>query len=249
MRYAMLMTVGLLGVPLAAAWAAAPPAGGSISIEPVGGANADRATAAFVTAASDALADKGFTILEDPGHSAYVADMTLTVPSYISDKMPLTAAAELPGAFRNVCEAVKAYHQLTREGQILATQEYGANRVRALMSFPIAPSALVVSSPRKVTTLHDLEGLKLRTSGGAHDLTRPRRNDAPCHEAAARLVELLVVRSLRRRVPWAAELLLSEDLQGVWIAAGRDVSLGFVVLVRFICENRGEYRPRPISRP
>jgi TRAP-type C4-dicarboxylate transport system substrate-binding protein len=110
---------------------------------------------------------KDMLMLEQSG----VADIALTVPSYISDKMPLTAAAELPGAFRDVCEAVKAYRQLTREGQVLATQEYGANRVRALMSFPIAPSALVVSSPRKVATLHDLEGLKLRTSGGAHDLT------------------------------------------------------------------------------
>src|ERR671933_81229 len=100
-----------------------------------------------------------------------VADMALTVPSYISDKMPLTAAAELPGAFQTVCEAAKAYARLTREGQILFTQEYGANRVRPLMSFPIAASALVVSSSRQISGLRDLEGLKVRTSGGAHDLT------------------------------------------------------------------------------
>jgi TRAP-type C4-dicarboxylate transport system substrate-binding protein len=100
-----------------------------------------------------------------------VADMALTVPSYISDKMPLTAAAELPGAFQTACEAAHAYSRLTREGEILATQEYGANRVRALMSFPIAPSALVVSSARPVAGLKDLDGLKLRTSGGALDLT------------------------------------------------------------------------------
>lgn len=110
---------------------------------------------------------KDMLIMEQTG----VADIALTVPSYISDKLPLTAAAELPGAFRTVCEASHAYRQLTREGQILAKAEYGANRVRALMSFPIAPSALILSSGRTVAGIGDLSGLKIRTSGGAHDLT------------------------------------------------------------------------------
>jgi TRAP-type C4-dicarboxylate transport system substrate-binding protein len=100
-----------------------------------------------------------------------VADIALTVPSYISDKMALSAAAELPGAFQNVCEAVKAYRMLTRNGQVLAKNEYGANRVKALMSFPTSASSLMISSSRKISTVADLAGLKLRTSGGAHDLT------------------------------------------------------------------------------
>lgn len=110
---------------------------------------------------------KDLLILEQTG----VTDIALTVPSYISDKLPLTAAAELPGAFRTVCEAAKAYRLLTRDGAVLARAEYGANRVRALMSFPIAPSNLVISTSRAVATVKDLDGLKIRTSGGAHDLT------------------------------------------------------------------------------
>src|SRR3954470_17104337 len=53
---------------------------------------------------------KDMLALEQTG----VADMALTVPSYISDKMPLTAAAELPGAFQTACEAAHAYSRLTR---------------------------------------------------------------------------------------------------------------------------------------
>ena len=110
---------------------------------------------------------KDMLIMEQSG----VADIALTVPSYISDKLPLTAAAELPGAFNTVCEATKAYRRLTHEGGVLFRSEYGANRIRALMAFPIAPSNLVLSTNRKVEAAKDLDGLKIRTSGGAHDLT------------------------------------------------------------------------------
>lgn len=59
--------------------AAPPPSGGTISIEPksVDG-DYDASTPAFVNAAGEALAAKGFTILEDPGHAAYVAELVLS---------------------------------------------------------------------------------------------------------------------------------------------------------------------------
>jgi len=61
------------------ALSAAPPAGGTISIEPkTANGDYDASLPAFVNAASDALAAKGFTTLEDPGHAAYVAELTLS---------------------------------------------------------------------------------------------------------------------------------------------------------------------------
>ncbi|WP_162875462.1 hypothetical protein [Sphingomonas crusticola] len=58
--------------------AAAPP-GGTISIEPkTGDGEYDPSTPAFVSAATEALAARGFTILEDPGHSAYVVELILS---------------------------------------------------------------------------------------------------------------------------------------------------------------------------
>jgi hypothetical protein len=66
----------LLGGALAAA---NPPEGGTISIEAkTGDGEYDPSTVAFVNAASDALAAKGFTILPDPGHAAYVAELVLS---------------------------------------------------------------------------------------------------------------------------------------------------------------------------
>ncbi len=84
----------------AAPTAAAPPDGGTISIEPrtVDG-DYDPALASFVTAATEALAAKGFTILEDPGHAAYVAELTLSRTEVGTGlaKVPADRAAAVPG--------------------------------------------------------------------------------------------------------------------------------------------------------
>jgi hypothetical protein len=73
---ALLALAPIWGTPLSAA---APPAGGTISIEPkTADGDYDRSMPAFVSAAADALAAKGFTILEDAGHSAYVVELILS---------------------------------------------------------------------------------------------------------------------------------------------------------------------------
>jgi len=71
------------GMVLASMWggslsAASPPSGGTISIEPRAGEGDASAMRPFVVAANEALGAKGFTILPDSGHSAYVAELTLT---------------------------------------------------------------------------------------------------------------------------------------------------------------------------
>lgn len=59
--------------------ASAPTSGGTISVDFKTPADATGAAiTSFREAANDALATKGFTILDDPGHAAYVAELTLT---------------------------------------------------------------------------------------------------------------------------------------------------------------------------
>jgi len=58
--------------------AASPPTSGTISIEARTAGGDDPSMRSFVIAAGQALGAKGFTILPDAGHSAYVAELTLT---------------------------------------------------------------------------------------------------------------------------------------------------------------------------
>jgi hypothetical protein len=58
--------------------AASPPGGGTISIEARTAEPDASAMRPFVVAAGEALGAKGFTILPEPGHAAYVAELTLS---------------------------------------------------------------------------------------------------------------------------------------------------------------------------
>ncbi len=62
----------------AALSAMTPPDGGTIAIQPRTADGAyDRAMPAFVGAAEEALTARGFTILDDPAHASYVAELIL----------------------------------------------------------------------------------------------------------------------------------------------------------------------------
>lgn len=59
--------------------AAVPPTSGTVSIEPDrGDPNLDRSLPAFVDALGEAFYTRGFTVLEQPGHAAYVVELKLS---------------------------------------------------------------------------------------------------------------------------------------------------------------------------
>jgi TRAP-type C4-dicarboxylate transport system substrate-binding protein len=95
-----------------------------------------------------------------------VMDIGLVVPSYISDKMPLSAVAELPGGFPTSCAGTMALYKLATDG-VLARSEFGTNGVRVLIAHTFAPFQLV--STKKFTTLAGIDGQKLRSLGAATD--------------------------------------------------------------------------------
>ena len=99
-----------------------------------------------------------------------VVDIGYVVPSYASDKMPLTAVAELPGGFRNACHATAAYWALTRDGQFFAEKEFAPNGIRPLITFALPTYQILLSTRKPINSLTDLDGLKIRTAGGALDL-------------------------------------------------------------------------------
>jgi TRAP-type C4-dicarboxylate transport system substrate-binding protein len=98
-----------------------------------------------------------------------VVDIGYIAPSYASDKMPLSEVAQLPEAFHTSCHGTLAYWKSAREG-VLAKQEYAPNKVKLLMEV-VLPPYQVFTTKQKVENIGDVQGLKLRTTGGAQDLT------------------------------------------------------------------------------
>ena len=70
--------------------------------------------------------------------SAGAVDIGSVMPSYVSEKMPLSAVAELPGGFASSCEGTLAYWKLARDG-VLAANEYAPNGIRVLFVLVSVP--------------------------------------------------------------------------------------------------------------
>ncbi len=118
-----------------------------------------------------------------------VADIAYIMPSYVPEKMPLSAVAELPGIFPTVCVGTKAYWSLAKEGGILYQKDLVPNGVRPIISLTLPPYQLWT---RKIfQTLKETENLKVRTAGGAMDLTIRRLKSVPIRMAAPEIYESL----------------------------------------------------------
>ncbi|GLR77753.1 TRAP transporter substrate-binding protein DctP (plasmid) [Azospirillum oryzae] len=103
---------------------------------------------------------------------AGMIDVGYVGPSYVSEKMPLSAVAELPGSFSSTCQVMSAYWDLaSREGGYLYEHEFKPNKIRPLFIAALPPYQVVLGGSATVNSMADLAGKKLRASGGAQDLT------------------------------------------------------------------------------
>jgi TRAP-type C4-dicarboxylate transport system substrate-binding protein len=120
---------------------------------------------------------------------AGVTDIGFIVPSYQSDRMPLATVSELPGIFQSTCQGDSALRALASDGAILDEREFKPNGVKPLIIFLLPAYQLILSSSRPLGALKDVEGLKIRTPGGAMDLTVMGLGAVPIRMGPAEIYE------------------------------------------------------------
>src|SRR6201747_277854 len=118
-----------------------------------------------------------------------VADIGYVAPAYTSDKMPVSEVAMLPGAFEHSCQGTLAYWKLARNG-VIAEQDYTANNIRLLLAVSL-PQYRIFTIKNPVKDTADVTGLKLRSTGGAQDLTLRAIGSVPVRMAAPDAYESL----------------------------------------------------------
>jgi TRAP-type C4-dicarboxylate transport system substrate-binding protein len=118
-----------------------------------------------------------------------VIDIGYIGPAYVSEKMPLSAVAELPGSAGSACAVMQAYWKLAKPGGYLYENEYKRNRIRPLFLAALPPYQMVVGSTRKLDGVDDFSGFKLRASGGAQDFVMHELGVAPVHMAPPGIYE------------------------------------------------------------
>ena len=118
-----------------------------------------------------------------------LVDIGYIGPSYVSDKMPVSEVAQLPGAFDTVCPGTMAYWKSARTG-VLAKSDYASNKIHLLLA-TVLPSYHAFTARTPIHTTADFAGLKLRTTGGAQDLTVRAFGGVPVRMAAPDAYESL----------------------------------------------------------
>jgi TRAP-type C4-dicarboxylate transport system substrate-binding protein len=117
-----------------------------------------------------------------------VVDIGLVAAAYMSDKMPLSAVAELPGTYSKSCQGNTAYWKLSRSG-ILAEKEFKPNGIRPLITFLLAPYQIMIRG--QLNEIADIKGLKLRSGGSAQDITIRDIGAVPVRMAGPEVYEAL----------------------------------------------------------
>ncbi|MEM9013368.1 MAG: TRAP transporter substrate-binding protein DctP [Pseudomonadota bacterium] len=98
-----------------------------------------------------------------------IADIGFVVPTFVPETLPMTDVAALPGNYGTACQGSAALWQLVDEG-VLAQDELAPAGLKAIMVYVNAPYE-IFTADAPVTSVADLEGLKIRTAGGALDMT------------------------------------------------------------------------------
>lgn len=119
-----------------------------------------------------------------------VADVTYVAPAYISESFPLSDVPSLPGNFDTTCQGTQAVQSLFAAGGILDKAEFEPNGVRMLIAATL-PTYEIFSASRELTSLEDISGMKIRSSGPAADLTIRAIGGVPVRASAPEIMEAL----------------------------------------------------------
>lgn len=118
-----------------------------------------------------------------------VTDIGYVGVSYVSDKMPLSGVAQLPGSFQSSCEGTNAFWEIANKDPI-ASQDFAENKVKLLYGFVLEPYQ-IYTAEKKVTNASDTAGLKLRSTGGAMDIFTRKIGAVPVRMTATETRESL----------------------------------------------------------
>ncbi len=99
-----------------------------------------------------------------------IADVAILVPSYEAAKLPLTSVSELPGMYGSSCEATAMLWSIVKDGGPLNEAEYKPKGIKVLY-VAVLPPYQVMTTSKKIVTVKDLSGLKIRANGAAMDKT------------------------------------------------------------------------------
>lgn len=174
-----------------------------------------------------------------------VADVALIAASYTSDKLPLTAVAELPGGPEKSCDATSAFHRVATGDGLLAAKEYGPLGYRAISVVVLPPQQIF--SRRELKSAKMLDGMKLTTAGGAKEIMLRKLNAVPIRMGAPEIYESLSRGTIDGGILGTASI-LSYNLPGAAKYVTQGENFGSTVVIIGMSEARWKQLPQSVQK-
>jgi TRAP-type C4-dicarboxylate transport system substrate-binding protein len=174
-----------------------------------------------------------------------VIDIGYVGPTYVSDKMPLSEVAQLPGVFLSSCQGTLAYWKLARTG-VLRDQEFDANKVHILLTIVLPPYHILTTN-KEIKTKDDVQGLKLRSTGGAMDLMTRALNAVPVRIAAPDAYES-VSRGTIDGLIFPLESVISYGMDKLMKNATEGVGFGSFIVTYVISDRLWKQLPADVQK-
>jgi TRAP-type C4-dicarboxylate transport system substrate-binding protein len=118
-----------------------------------------------------------------------IVDIGYVVPAFVSDKLPLSAVADLPGAASSTCESTLAFWKLAKDG-IVAKQEMSSNGVKVLFAAGNPPYQIFTRS-KALGSIDDFKGLKIRAPSGGQAIIMRKLGAVPVNIPGSEMYEAL----------------------------------------------------------
>lgn len=158
-----------------------------------------------------------------------VADVALTSPAYVGDRLALAQVAELPGMIGTQCDSTAAFWALADDGELLDKEVFEPNGIKVLVAATAAPNKLFTTT-RAVETLDDVGGMKLRAAGRVIVHTVEALGAVPVQMAGPETY-LALTRGTVEGAVWPALSIKPYDLQNVFKHGTDGVTLGNFIVI------------------
>lgn len=173
-----------------------------------------------------------------------VADIAMVGVVYVSDRMPLTGATELPGLFDTVVEGQAAFEKLARND--LMPYFTGAN-LRPLWTMTTPPYQLLFVRDKPIADISELKGMKLRTAGATSQLVAQSLGAVPVNISPADTY-LALERGTVEGSIYTLSVMSAYKLEEVTKSYTTNAQLGTVAFLVFINEDVWKSLPADIQQ-
>lgn len=176
-----------------------------------------------------------------------VVDIGYVAPAFVGDKLPLSVVAELPLDFKSSCEATPAFYKLSTGNGILAKQEFEPNKVRVLWTVVLVPYQVALGPKAKLEGLKSLQGIKLRTTGGAKEIAIRELGAVPVQIPSPEVYEA-VTRGTVDGALWPYTSVYSYGMETAFKSATVGENFGSFVVTYVINERKWKSLPPKVQQ-